>query len=145
MRTLWFISQICMLLSESRHLRDLDLARAEVRQLDRRGWLPWCDHGYQVSLMYIATGDIITMPVAHCLGALCPMPAWVWRDVRSFYLFFNLGGLFGVFFVYDLHTKAHRSRQLGQSRKLGQLGQAPSGVPPGPAAHACHTHHPVET
>ena len=68
---------------EDMDLATVDVARAELRQLARRGGLPWCDQGYQVSLKYIAAGDIITVPIVHCL----------------------LRGVVRSLFVYSLDTK----------------------------------------
>ena len=64
-------------------LASVEEARGELRQLARRGRLPWCDAAYQTSLKYIAAGDILTVPVAHCL----------------------LRGVLRSIFVYALDTK----------------------------------------
>lgn len=62
------------MLAEARHaaldrlgIESADAGRLALRNHARRGRLPWCDPRYKERLAYISAGDVLLVPVAHCL------------------------------------------------------------------------------
>lgn len=47
--------------------KDEAAALAVCRKYGRRGRLPWCDPRYADTLGYLSPGDVLLVPISHCL------------------------------------------------------------------------------